>query len=121
MFNIYIDTSASMNELGKSDSVEIIVKSLKEQFNDLKISYNIEQFINLDLSSIDDDSILISDGLFETHNIQKGISVAVGIDANINNLKQVSKMVYTVDEITKLDDYILYHYDFDVEEEDDEW
>ena len=127
MISLYIDKSASMNELGKNDSVEIVLKSIKEQFEDLKISYIVKEFTKIDLSTIGDKTILVSDGLFKAQEIKKGIAIAVGIDANINNLKQVSKKVFNVDEITKIDDYILYNFDFEIleenkkEDDEDEW
>ncbi len=122
--DIYIDQSTSMIELGKNDSVEIVLKSLKEQFEDLKIPYIVKEFTKIDLSTIKDNTILVSDGLFKAQEIKKGIAIAVGIDANINNLKQVSKKVFEVDKITKVDDYILYNFEISEEnkkEDEDEW
>jgi len=121
MINICIDQSTSMNELGKKDSVDIVLKSLVESFEDLKISYKIHKFKKIDFSVINDNTILVSDGLFQAQEIKKGISLAIGIDADIDNLKQISKKVFEVDDITKIEDYILYNIDIEREDDEDEW
>jgi len=122
MINIYVDESASMNELGKKDSVEVVLKSLVESFEELKIPCKIQNFKIIDFSLINDNTILISDGLIQAQEIKKGISIAIGIDADIDNLKQISKKVFEVDEITKIEDHILHNIDIEIQEDDeDEW
>jgi len=139
MIKILVDTSFSMNELGKKDSIEMVLKSLIDELNLNNLEYKILDFegkdidfrnfslnnkqLNFDL--LDNNTILISDGLFEVKNLQKGISIAIGIDADFSNLKSLTKKVFNIDEILKVMDYVLYHFDISESKinltEDDEW
>jgi len=140
MIKILVDTSFSMNELGKKDSIEMVLKSLTDELNLNNLEYKILDFegknidfknfslnnkqLNFDL--LDNHTILISDGLFEVKNLQKGISVAIGIDANFSNLKNLTKKVFSIDEILKVMDYISYHFEIseskiNLTEDEDEW
>ena len=140
MIKILVDTSFSMKELGKKDSIEMILKSLIDELDFNNLEYKVLDFegkdidfksfllnnkkLNFDL--LDNNTILISDGLFEVKNLQKGISIAIGIDANFSNLKSLTKKVFNIDEILKVMDYVLYHFDIsenriDLIEDEDEW
>ena len=128
MIKIIVDTSTSMLELGKRDSLEIILKSIIDDFESKNIEYKIIDFENnsiqfndivfetknLNIDLIDENSILLSDGLFEVKEIKKGKALAIGIDSNIDNLSQLCEEVYDIDEIMELLD--LYQ-----KEENDEW
>jgi len=128
MIKIIVDTSTSMLELGKRDSLEIILKSIIDDFEIKNIEYKIIDFENnsiqfndivfetknLNIDLIDENSILLSDGLFEVKEIKKGKALAIGIDSNIDNLSQLCEEVYDIDEIMELLD--LYQ-----KEENDEW
>jgi hypothetical protein len=140
MIKILVDTSFSMKELGKKDSIEMVLKSLIDELNLNNLEYKILDFegrdidfknfllnnkqLNFDL--LDNNTILISDGLFEVKNLQKGISIAVGIDADFSNLENLTKKVFNIDEILKVMDYVLYHFDIsenksNLTEDEDEW
>ena len=140
MIKILVDTSFSMNELGKKDSIEMILKSLIDELDFNNLEYKVLDFegknidfknfslnnkqLNFDL--LDDNTILISDGLLEVKNLQKGISIAIGIDANFSNLKSLTKKVFNIDEILKVMDYVIYHFDIseskiNLTEDKDEW
>ena len=125
MIKILVDTSFSMKELGKKDSIEMVLKSLIDELVLNGLKYKVLDFEgqeidfkNFSLNNkklkfdlLDDNTILISDGLFEVKNLQKGISIAIGIDANFSNLKSLTKKVFNIDEILKVMDYVLYHFD----------
>ena len=139
MIKILVDTSFSMKELGKKDSIEMVLKSLIDELNLNNLEYKILDFegkdinfknfslnnkqLNFDL--LDNNTILVSDGLFEVKNLQKGISIAIGIDADFSNLENLTKKVFNIDEILKVMDYVLYHFDISESKinltEDDEW
>jgi len=140
MIKILVDTSFSMKELGKKDSIEMVLKSLIDELNLNNLEYKILDFegkdinfknfslnnkqLNFDL--LDNNTILVSDGLFEVKNLQKGISIAIGIDADFSNLENLTKKVFNIDEILKVMDYVLYHFDIseskiNLTEDDDEW
>ena len=128
MIRIIVDTSTSMLELGKRDSLEIILKSIIDDFEAKNIEYKVIDFENnpiqfnnivfenknIDFDLIDENSILLSDGLFEVKEIKKGKALAIGIDSDIDNLSLLCKEVYEIDEIMELLD--LYQ-----KEENDEW
>ena len=140
MIKILVDTSFSMKELGKKDSIEMVLKSLIDELDLNNLEYKILDFkgknidfknfslnnkqLNFDL--LDNNTILISDGLFEVKNLQKGISIAIGIDANFSNLESLTKKVFNVDELLKVMDYILYNFNIsenkiNLMEDEDEW
>jgi len=140
MIKILVDTSFSMKELGKKDSIEMVLKSLIDELDLNNLEYKILDFegknidfknfslnnkqLNFDL--LDNNTILISDGLFEVKNLQKGISIAIGIDANFSNLESLTKKVFNVDELLKVMDYIFYNFNIsenkiNLMEDEDEW
>jgi len=134
MTKIIVDTSTSMLELGKKDILEMVLKSIIDDFEDKNMEYKIIDFENnsikfnnitfenknLNIDLIDENSILLSDGLFEVKEIiNKGNAISIGIDSNIKNLSKLAKVVYEVDEILDLLD--LYHPNINNKEEEDEW
>jgi hypothetical protein len=138
MIKVLVDTSFSMKELGKKDSIEMVLKSLIDEFEEYNLKYQILDFegndldyksfkldnkkLNFDL--LDDNTIIVSDGLFEVKDLKKGISVTIGIDANLLNLKKLTKKVFNIDEILEIIDYILFNFelmDKNLEENNDEW
>jgi hypothetical protein len=138
MIKVLVDTSFSMKELGKKDSIEMVLKSLIDEFEEYNLKYQILDFegndldyksfkldnkkLNFDL--LDDNTIIVSDGLFEVKDLKKGISVSIGIDANLLNLKKLTKKVFNIDEILEIIDYILFNFelmDKNLEENNDEW
>jgi hypothetical protein len=138
MIKVLVDTSFSMKELGKKDSIEMVLKSLIDEFEEYNLKYQILDFegndldyksfkldnkkLNFDL--LDDNTIIVSDGLFEVKDLKKGISVSIGIDASLLNLKKLTKKVFNIDEILEIIDYILFNFelmDKNLEENNDEW
>jgi len=140
MIKVLVDTSFSMKELGKKDSIEMVLKSLIDEFKFNNLEYKILDFegkeidfkdfslntkqLNFDL--LDDNTILISDGLFEVKHLKRGISIAIGIDADFSNLENLTKKVFSIDEMLKVMDYISYHFEIseskiNLTEDEDEW
>ena len=120
MVTIYIDKSASMEELGKNDSSNIIVKSITDELLLNKIEFKIIEFEKIDFK-LDESSVVVSDGWFDIDEnfIPKGVGIGVGIDANMSNLKKITNKVFREDDIIKLIDYLLYiEYK---ESDEDEW
>ncbi|MDF1876115.1 hypothetical protein JHD48_10260 [Sulfurimonas sp. SAG-AH-194-I05] len=145
MINIYLDTSGSMTEMGKDSALLYIAKSIEDYYNFKSIETlffklngemineltNIEYLndIKLETQSIKENSILLSDGLF---NVDAGhifnISISIGIDSDIINLKKISNKVFSNDELLAALEYLLFQNSlldsFPVVEEegdDDEW
>ena len=134
---IIIDTSTSMLELGKKDSMIYIVKSIQDylDFNDYKYEVNdlednpvdsqqlnFAPNINFNLENIDEKTVLISDGLFPIENeIKKGVSIKVGIDADEKNLNKISSKVFDSENIIEALELLLYSVDCNKEVDDDEW
>ena len=140
MINIFIDTSGSMSEMGKSSGVIYIVKSIldycKEKhietslfklngeiINDvLSLEFNERiQEINIDKVS---NSILISDGLLLANNSLFDISFAIGIDCDKSNLNIISKRTFEQENIVQALEYLLFKNNalenIIVEEDDDD-
>lgn len=145
MINIYLDTSGSMTEMGKDSALLYIAKSIEDYCNFKSIETlffklngeiikeltNIEYLndIKLETQSIKENSILLSDGLFnvDTEDIFD-ISISIGIDSDIFNLKKISNKVFSNDELLAALEYLLFQNSLldscpEVEEEvdDDEW
>lgn len=142
MINIYIDTTGSMTEMGKNSAVLYIAKSIEDwcgfksienclyQLNgtvikDL-ISLSFSNDIKIDFKSELENSILISDGLFETEDIKIfDVAISVGIDANLFNLEKISQKLFTSDNVLSALEYLIFHNDLlkteTNEEDDDEW
>lgn len=145
MINIYIDTTGSMTEMGKNSAVLYIAKSIQDYcaFNSIETSfYQLDGTKILDLQSMKysneiainfenhiKNSILLSDGLFPLENKTIfDIAISIGIDADLNNLKIISKKVFTNDEVISALEFLLFHNTLQLdtieeskEEDDDEW
>ncbi len=144
MINIYLDTSGSMTEMGKKSAVLYIAKSIQD-YCDFKSIENyfykldgtiIKDFpsmkfsndIKMNICDAVENSILISDGLFESEDKKIfDISISVGIDADLYNLKKISIEVFTNDEVLSALEYLIFNNDLlensteELEEDEDEW
>lgn len=134
---IIIDTSTSMLELGKKDSMLYIVKSIQDylDFNDYKYevydlegnAVDIQQLdftANLDfnLEKLDERTILVSDGLFQVEDeIKKGVSIKVGIDADEINLHKITNKVFDSENIIEALETLYYFEGNTKEVDNDEW
>ena len=146
MINIYLDTSGSMSEMGKDSALVYLAKSIEDYCNfkginsifftldgniikDLKfIQYS--NNIKLDTNNIKPDSILLSDGLFNTEkeNIFN-IAISIGIDSDTINLKKISTKLFSNDNILAGLEYLLFTNNLlslnitseEEEDDEDEW
>jgi len=144
MINIYIDTTGSMTEMGKNSAVLYIAKSIEDycDFQSIenyfyKLNGNIikdlpsmefSNDIKINISDTIENSILISDGLFKSEDEKVfDISILVGIDADLLNLKKISKKVFDNDNVLSALEYLIFHNNLlkkiskELEEENDEW
>ncbi len=144
MINIYIDTTGSMTEMGKNSAVLYITKSIQDycdfksiencfyQLNGAAIkeltSLSFSNDIRVDFKSELENSILISDGLFEIEDIKIfDVAISVGIDADLFNLEKISQKLFTSDNVLSALEYLIFHNDLlesapkILEEDDDEW
>ena len=145
MINIYIDTTGSMIEMGKNSAVLYIAKSIQDYcaFNSIETSfYQLDGTKILDLESMKysndiainfkdciENSIILSDGLFPLENKTIfDIAISIGIDADLDNLKIISKKVFTNDELLSALEFLLFHNTLQLdiiedskEEDNDEW
>lgn len=144
MINIYLDISSSMTEMGKDSALVYLTKSIEDYcdfksinttiftldgniIKDLK-SIQYSNDIKLDINNIKSNSILLSDGLFksEKENIFD-ISIAIGIDSDIINLKKISKKIFSNDNILAGLEYLLFENNLlssnitNEEDDEDEW
>jgi hypothetical protein len=145
MINIYLDTSGSMSEMGKDSALVYLAKSIEDYCSfkgintifftldenvvkDLK-SIQYSNDIKLDTNNIKPDSILLSDGLFNTEkeNIFD-IAISIGIDSDTVNLKKISTKVFLNDNILAGLEYLLFANDLlslnitsEEEDDEDEW
>ena len=144
MINIYLDISGSMTEMGKDSALVYLAKSIEDYcdfksinttiftldgniIKDLK-SIQYSNDIKLDINNIKSNSILLSDGLFksEKENIFD-ISIAIGIDSDIINLKKISKKIFLNDNILAGLEYLLFENNLlssnitNEEDDEDEW
>ena len=115
MIKIIVDTSFSMLELGKKDILQIVIKSIIDDFKRKNIEFNVVDFEgkNIDFANIslkniafnknivNENDIVLTDGLLDLEKTQANAMV-IGIDSNIDNLKENFKNVFMVDEIFKL-------------------
>ena len=143
MINIYLDTSGSMLEMGKDSALVYLAKSIEDycNFNNIKItmytldgniikdlkSIQYSNDIELDTNNIKLNSILLSDGLFdsEKENIFN-VAISIGIDSDFINLKKLAKKVFSNDNILAALEYLLFTnnlllLNIDNEEDEDEW
>lgn len=142
--NIYIDTTGSMIEMGKNSAVLYISKSIQDycsfksietffyKLDNTKISNlpSIEFSNNttIDIDNIKNNSIILSDGLFDNKDKEIfDIAISVGIDASLDNLKKMSKKVFTSDEILSALEFLIFHNNLqmeigkDLKDDEDEW
>lgn len=142
MINIVLDTTGSMSVMGKNSGAIYIVKSIQDycEIYNIKttllkldgsvikdlIRINFSDKTSLDDSFIFSNSILISDGLFESdkENIFD-TSISLGIDADNSKLEQLSHKVYENENVISTLEYMIYKNNINTnineEEDDDEW
>ena len=115
MIKIIVDTSFSMLELGKKDILQIVIKSIIDDFKRKNIEFSVVDFegknvdfANISLKNIafnknivNENDIVLTDGLLDLEKT-KANAMAIGIDSNIDNLKENFKNVFMVDEIFTL-------------------
>jgi len=129
MVKILVDISYSMMELGKKDILEIVIKSIIDDFKRNNIDFKVIDFngneikfskidfrnVNFNSSIVSEDDIVLTDGFLKLEKNQAN-AIAIGIDSDIEYLKKIFKNVFLVEEIFYLLD--LYKRD---EEDEDEW
>ncbi len=144
MINVYLDTSGSMSEMGKDSALVYLAKSIEDycDFKSIKTTvFTLDGNIIKDLKSIQYsnhtelvtnniklNSILLSDGLFysEKENIF-AISISIGIDSDITNLKKISTKVFSSDNILVGLEYLQFANNLlssnitNEEDDEDEW
>ncbi|WP_418186555.1 hypothetical protein [Aliarcobacter lanthieri] len=143
MINIYLDISGSMLEMGKDSALLHLTKSIEDYCNFKDINTNLftldacvirdltsikySNEIKLDTNNIKSNSILLSDGLF---NSEEGsifdISFSIGIDSDTLNLKKISTKVFSSDNVLDGLEYLIFtnnllNSNITQEEDDDEW
>lgn len=115
MIKVIVDTSFSMLELGKKDILQMVIKSIINDFKRKNIEFSVVDFegknvdfANISLKNIafnknivNENDIVLTDGLLELEKTQANAMV-IGIDSSINNLKENFKNVFMVDEIFTL-------------------
>ena len=143
MINIYIDTSGSMLEMGKDSALLYLAKSIEDycSFKDINTNFftldtqvikdltsiKFSNDIKLDTNNIKSNSILLSDGLFNSEEESIfDISFSIGIDSATLNLKKISTNVFSNDNIIDGLAYLivtnkLLNSNISQEEDDDEW
>ena len=147
MINIFIDTSGSMSEMGKDSGAIYVVKSIQDycEFHNVKTNlYKFNGYTVSDVTSIKFNenidigvlkefiksknlvgNILISDGLFNEEKLDDMVSISIGIDADIFNLKKVSSKVFEVENIIEAVEYLLFIHkestSVQEEDDDDDW
>lgn len=143
MIKIYLDTSGSMTEMGKKSAAIYIAKSIEDycdfKFIESKIyqldgvvienltSLKFSNDIKIDLKDPIENSILISDGLFESKDIKIfDVVISVGIDSDLLNLEKISKKSFISDNILSALEYLVFHNDLletpsEETEDNDEW
>jgi len=146
MINIFIDTSGSMSEMGKGSGAIYVVKSIQDycEFNSVESSaykfdgnlvsdiHAIQFNENININLLRDfiksknlvGNILVSDGLFDKVSLENIVSISIGIDADVYNLKKVSSTVFEPENIIGALEYLLFiNNDSNniKEEDDDDW
>lgn len=143
MINIYIDTSGSMLEMGKDSALLYLAKSIEDycSFKDINTNFftldaqvikdltsiKFSNDIKLDTNNIKSNSILLSDGLFNSEEESIfDISFSIGIDSDTLNLKKISTKVFSNDNIIDGLEYLIFtnnllNSNITQEEDDDEW
>ena len=146
MINIFIDTTGSMSVMGKNSGAIYIAKSIEDYCSRVNIETTFYKLNNTKIEDLTtlifedsflvyefnncENSILISDGLFECsqENIFD-ISFLIGIDADENNLEKLSDKVYKCENIISALEYLIFkssiknhsNNNTKQEEDDDEW
>lgn len=143
MIKIYLDISGSMTEMGKKNAAIYIAKSIENycgfKFIESKF-YQLDGIVIKDLTSLKfsndikidlkdpiENSILISDGLFESKDIKIfDVAISVGIDSDLLNLEKISKKSFISDNILSALEYLIFHNDLletpsEETEDNDEW
>ena len=143
MINIYLDTTGSMTELGKDSALIYTAKSIQDYCDFKKIQtifYSLDgtkieklnlisfsgKVVSFNADRIQSNSILISDGLFDIseHNIFD-LSIALGVDADILRLQQISRKVYECDNVISAIEYMVFRdsmvFSENIEDDEDEW
>ena len=142
MINIYIDTSGSMLEMGKDSALLYLAKSIEDycSFKDINTNFftldtqvikdltsiKFSNDIKLDTNNIKSNSILLSDGLFNSEEESIfDISFSIGIDSDTLNLKKISTKVFSNDNIIDGLEYLIFtnnllNSNITQEEDDDE-
>ena len=139
MINVFLDNSGSMQEMGKKDGLIYVAKSLKDycDFYGIKLSFfdicseTIAKIENLKLTdrkpnfSHKDNSIFISDGLIKMQDLKFDITISIGIDANIKNLENISKITLKPENSLFAIEYLLYSNNINLSsnenKQEDEW
>ena len=143
MINIYIDTRGSMLEMGKDSALLYLAKSIEDycSFKDINTNFftldtqvikdltsiKFSNDIKLDTNNIKSNSILLSDGLFNSEEESIfDISFSIGIDSDTLNLKKISTKVFSNDNIIDGLEYLIFtnnllNSNITQEEDDDEW
>ena len=121
MIKIFVDKSGSMSETGKKDIAEMVLKSIENDFKAKNLNYNIFEFHNINqLTELDSDSMILTDGLFEINERKKGYAIAIGIDSDTENLKNFEHS-FEAEDIMKLLKFYQTKPEDNEEEDSDEW
>jgi hypothetical protein len=144
MINIYVDTTGSMTEMGKDSAVLYIAKSIQDycdfkcienyfyKLDGTRIKYlpsmQFSNDIRMNISNVIENSILISDGLFDSEDKETfDVAISVGIDADLLNLKRISKKMFDNDSVISALEYLIFHNNLlettlkESEEDNNEW
>ena len=133
MINVYLDASGSMTEMGKDQGSAYVAKSVIDYCKAYGIEVVIKRLdgnIMKDLGklsgSIAENSILLSDGLFECENENMfDITIAIGIDSDRKLLEKISVKTFQSDDLLKALEYLIFNYGVALSSKqvtsDDEW
>ncbi|MEL0649922.1 hypothetical protein V6246_00725 [Algibacter sp. TI.3.09] len=141
IINVYLDTSGSMDEMGKGSALLYIAKSIKDycKFKSIETCfYKLDKtkIVNMEGVKFSNDvklskdnflsnSILLSDGLFEIEGKKIfDVAIAVGVDADELNLNKFSSKLFTSDNVIKALEYLLFNNDLlgkSLNKDEDEW
>ena len=129
--------------MGKDSALLYLAKSIEDycSFKDINTNFftldtqvikdltsiKFSNDIKLDTNNIKSDSILLSDGLFNSEEESIfDISFSIGIDSDTLNLKKISTKVFSNDNIIDGLEYLIFtnnllNSNITQEEDDDEW
>lgn len=126
MINIYVDTTGSMTEMGKSSAALYIAKSIQDYCDFKSVenhfykldgtvienlpSMTFSNTIKININDTIENSILISDGLFK-HEKNKifNIAISIGIDADLPGLKKISHKLFDSDSVLSALEFLICH------------